>query len=180
MYLALERPWQGTASTTPAADAGVPIDAAPAPVAKKKRSRRGGGGPASVSREVDDTVVLTEADRRLEWRGDAVAAPPRTFDLGADDNARALDDSEIAQGVAAGSAAVVACIQRAVGEAPLTGEVTLQLLVGGDGRVTKSRLRAPAYLHEHGLTTCGRQAARSMRFAATGAPTVVTAPFYLD
>jgi hypothetical protein len=113
--------------------------------------------------------VLTDADRRLEWRGDAVALPPRTYDLTSDAEARPLDDGEISAGVDAGASALIACVTQAIGSAPLTGEITVQgLLVGGDGRVDKLRARAPAYLHEHGLVPCLRRAARGLRFAATG------------
>ena len=92
----------------------------------------------------------------------------------------ALDDGEIANGVAAGSPAVVDCIKDAAGAAPLSGQVTLQMLVGADGHVSKVRVRAAVYLHEHGLTACAKRAARGFDFAATGAPTVVTAPFFLN
>ena len=184
MYLGLRRPWQGGAAAPAVAVAAPPpIDAGVAPAGKKKRGKRvattsSAGG--AVEREVDDDVVLTDADRKVEWRGDAVAAPPRTIDMAAGDDARPLDDDEIAAGIAAGSRAVVDCIKDAAGPAPLSGEVTLKMLVGGDGRVTKVRVRAAVFLHEHGLTACARRAARSFGFASTGAPTVVTAPFYLN
>ncbi|MBK9031600.1 MAG: hypothetical protein IPL61_09745 [Myxococcales bacterium] len=183
MYLGLKRPWRGAPAPPPvAAIAPPPVDAGVAPTGKKKRGKRvattsSAGGAAE--REVDDDVVLTDADRKVEWRGDAVAAPPRLIDMEAAD-ARALDDDEIAAGIAGGSRAVVDCIKDAAGPAPLSGEVTLKMLVGGDGRVTKARVRAAVYLHEHGLTACARRAARGFSFAATGAPTVVTAPFYLN
>ena len=121
--------------------------------------------------------MLTDADRRLEWRGDSVALPPRTYDLTSDGEARPLDDGEIAAGVDAGARALVGCVSEAIGSAPLTGQVTVQFVVGGDGRVDKLRARAPAYLHDHGLVSCLRRAARGLRFAATGAPTLVTTPF---
>lgn len=185
MYLGLRPPWRSGATTAPPVAEAAPavLDAGVAPVAKKKRGKRtsttsSAGG--AVEREVDDDVVLTDADRKVEWRGDAVAAPPRTFDMGASDDARPLDDGEIASGVAGGSPAVVDCIKDAAGPAPLSGQVTLQMLVGADGKVTKARVRAAAYLHEHGLTACARRAAKSFDFPATGAPTVVTAPFYLN
>lgn len=184
MYLGLRPPWRTAhdaapvaAAPPPALDAGVPA----APKKKKgKRTSTTSSAGGAVEREVDDDVVLTDADRKLEWRGDAVATPARTLDMGASDDARPLDDGEIASGVAGGSPAVVDCIKDAAGAAPLSGQVTLQMLVGGDGKVTKARVRAAVYLHEHGLTACARRAARSFDFPATGAPTVVTAPFYLN
>jgi hypothetical protein len=53
------------------------------------------------------------------------------------------------------------------------------MLVTGEGRVTKVRMRAPQYLFAHGFQACARGAAKSLRFPSTGAPTVVTAPFDL-
>jgi len=184
MYLGLRPPWRTASAPPPVAavtpdapDAGVPA----APKKKKgKRTSTTSSAGGAVEREVDDDVVLTDADRKVEWRGDAVAAPPRTLDMGASDDARPLDDGEIANGVAAGSPAVVDCIKDAAGAAPLSGQVTLQMLVGADGRVSKVRVRAAVYLHEHGLTACAKRAARGFDFPATGAPTVVTAPFFLN
>jgi hypothetical protein len=183
MYLALEPPWRSAAPAPTEPVAAAPVDAGVADAGKGKKRRRGGAarpGGATVEREIDDEVVLTDADRRLEWRGDAVALPPRTYDLTSDAEARPLDDGEISAGVDAGASALIACVTQAIGSAPLTGEITVQLLVGGDGRVDKLRARAPAYLHERGLVPCLRRAARGLRFAATGAPTVVTAPFTVD
>jgi len=184
MYLGLRRPWRSPPAPTSVAVIDAPIDAGVAVASKKKKGRRTAttataDGP--VTREVDDDVELTVADRQLEWRGDAVAQPSRTLDLaGGDDGGRRLDDAEIASGVAGGSHAIVACIKDAAGGAPLSGEVTVQMLVDGDGKVTKLRVRAAAFLHEHGLTACAKRAGRGFPFAKTGAPTVVTAPFYLN
>jgi hypothetical protein len=185
MYLALERPWAGVAAKPagPVATAPPPQDAGVAPVGKKKRGRRTtttSSAAGAVEREVDDDVTLTDADRKLEWRGDAIAPPKAVLDMTDDGGGRPLDDDEIASGVASGARAVAECVKDAAGSAPLSGEVTLKLLVGGDGKVDKVRVRAAAYLHEHGLTTCAKRAARGFDFAATGAPTVVTAPFYLN
>ena len=75
---------------------------------------------------------------------------------------------------------MIGCITGAVGAAPLTGRVTVSMLVGGDGAVGKVRVQAPRYLHEHGLLACARKAARALPFPATGAPTVVTVPYDLE
>lgn len=184
-YLAIEPPWRtGVApievareATTPGLDAGV----------GKKKGRRRGGGPragaateAAEPYEVDEAIELTAADRMLEWRGDAVALPPGRVDLGGADDARPLDDGEIQGGIAGGSSAMVGCIKDAVGGAPLSAQVTMQMLVGGDGGVQKLRVRAPAYLHGNGLLACARRAARGFPFPGTGAATIVTAPFHLN
>ncbi len=186
MYLVLEPPWRGGGSTSEAsvavgdtADAGV--------VAKKKGKRKarvgggGGGGGAQEPFEVDEAIVLTEADKRLEWKGDAVALPPRTLDMaGGGDEGRPLDDGEIQGGVAGGSGPVIGCIKDATAGAAISAEVTVQMLVGADGKVSKVRVRAPAWLHDHGLLACARRAVRSMPFPSTGAATIVTAPYHLD
>lgn len=179
-YLALERPWKSAARPAPtvAAVTAPPIDAG-VTAKKKKRTTRTTTPTGAVEREVDDDITLTDADRALEWRGDAVALPPRTIDLAGGDG-RPLDDGEIQGAVASGSGAMVECIKDAAGGAPLSGAITLSLLVGGDGSVGKVKVRAPRYLHEHGLLACARKAARALPFPGTGAPTVVNVPYDLN
>lgn len=182
-YLALEPPWasDGSAAAGPVVAEAEPSDGGvPAPRKKGKRKPRSGGGGEPEPYEVDETITLTDADRKLEWRGDSVAAPPRTLDMEGDDGGRPMDDGEIQAGIAGGSGPMIDCIKDATAGAELSAEVTLQMLVGGDGRVGKLRVRAPAWLHSHGLLACARRAARSFPFASTGAPTVVTAPFHLN
>lgn len=180
-YLGIERPWRAPAKAPPVVAQVTPpaVDAGAAPKKGKRRTRT--TTPAgTVEREVDDDVVLTDADRALEWRGDAVALPPRTADLSGGDDGRPLDDGEIQAAVGRGSRDMIGCIADAAGGAPLAGTVTVSMLVGGDGQVAKVRVRAARYLHEHGLLACARRAARALPFAATGAPTVVTVPFELN
>ena len=181
-YLALERPWQGRAKAAPevVAVAPPPVDAGVAPRKKGRRTARTTTPAGAVEREVDDDIALTDADRALEWRGDAVALPPRTIDLAGGDEGRPLDDGEIQGAVSRGSSAMIACITDAAGGAPLSGAITLSLLVGASGSVDKVRVRAPHYLHERGLLACARRAARSLPVPSTGAPTVVTVPFDLN
>jgi hypothetical protein len=188
-YLALEQPWRSAARPTAevaAVTTTQPIDAGVAP--RKGKGRRttrtttaAGAVAGTVEREVDDDLVLSDADRALEWRGDAVSLPPRTLDLGAGDaEGRPLEDGEIQGTIVASSGPIIGCITTAAGGAPLSGTITLSMLVGGDGGVDKVRVRAPHYLHEHGLLACARGAARSLRFPSTGAPTVVTVPYELN
>lgn len=184
-YLVLEPPWRGGGSgagpivaVADTTDAGVPVKKK-----GKRKARVGGGGGAGGTQEpfeVDEEIVLTEADKRLEWRGDAVSLPPRTLDMAGADEGRPLDDGEIQSGIAGGSGPVIGCIKDATAGAALSAQVTLQMLVGADGRVGKVRVRAPQWLHAHGLLACARRAARAMPFPATGAPTVVTAPYHLE
>jgi hypothetical protein len=123
-------------------------------------------------------VPLTDADRRLEWRGDDVTLPPRKLDMTSDSEARPLDDSEInsAFGQAAG---VRDCVAQAATGTDLRAAIEVKLIVDGTGRVTRSRLHAPRYLFEHGLLACAQRALGRMKFPATGAPTLVSIPVNL-
>jgi len=181
MYLALERPWaRGAAPSAPvvaeaAPDAGVPAR-------RGKRRARGGGRSAigAGESELEPAIVLTDADRRLEWRGDAVELPPRRVDMEGGDEGRPLAAAEIQGALDRDAGAMLSCIGQATGPAPLTGTITLKLLVDPSGRPVRTRVQAPAYLFEHGLLACARRAAQSLGFPATGAHTVVTAPFELN
>jgi hypothetical protein len=181
MYLALEQPWRSAApavSEAPA-DAG-PAVAEPTKGKKKKRRRSGGGGGGGVTEvPVDDTIVLTPADTKMSWRGDAVERPPATMDMTdpAGDEARALSNGEIQATISNDGGALERCVVDAVGSAPYSGEVTIKMLVDGDGRATKTRVHAPAFMHEAGLLSCARGAARQMGYPAVGGFTVVTIPF---
>src|SRR5258708_5447251 len=119
MYLVLRPPWAGGASLP---DAGVvaqaPIDAA---VGKPKKSTKrphhtGTGGRTSAGPDfepgTDDpddkpapTIVLSAADRALEWRGDATAIA-RKIDMNAPGDARPLDAGEINSTVGSQSGSV--------------------------------------------------------------------------
>jgi hypothetical protein len=191
-YLALERPWSSSAKA-PSADAGVAVASADggAPAkgkGKGKRKRGGGGGSgADVGDEAlagdevyEPPPVLTAADRAMSWKGDAVSLPPRTIDMAGGDEGRPLDSGEINGVLQSDGDAIVSCIAKARGAAQLEADITVKMLVGGDGRVTASRVRAPAYLFDHGLLACAQRAARGLRFPSTGAATVVDAPFELS
>jgi len=187
MYLTLRPPWGGGAITPPDAgpvasapsDAGVPGKPKPK---RRQGSRTGAGSTSSTGGAVDDVepapVPLTDADRRLEWRGDDVTLPPRKLDMTSDSEARPLDDSEIntAFGQAAG---VRDCVAQAATGTDLRAAIEVKLIVDGTGRVTRSRLHAPRYLFEHGLLACAQRALGRMKFPATGAPTLVSIPVNL-
>lgn len=181
VYLGIERPWEGgEASAAVAADAGVePVArAGDGNKRRKKRRKRSGGGNGS---EVlgDPIVELSAADRQLVWNGPGVALSPRDVDMGSADEGRSLDQGEIDQAVAASADAIVDCIKDARGNAELAATITMKALVEGTGRVSKVRVRAPRYLIENGVASCIRSEANAMRFAATGAQTVVSVPFNL-
>jgi hypothetical protein len=177
MYLALERPWRSAAGAPEViSDAGAGADPAVASKAKKKRRpRRGGGGSSPVDSE--EAATLTEADRRMVWKGDAVERPPASVDMSADGEARSLDGGEIQGAIDTGGDALRDCVARGVGAASWNGDVTVKLLVDGDGKVVKSRVHAPAFTFDHGLLGCMRQGAARLRFPAVGGWTVVTVPF---
>lgn len=181
MYLVLRPPWAGGAA--PPRDAGVVASAgSDGGVTKpKKKRRRPPGSPGQPGPdEYDETEPppLSDADRRLEWRGDDVALPPAKIDMGGGES-RALDDGEINAVVSGQSGGIRDCVAQGATGTDLRATITIKLLVDGNGRVTRSKIQAPRYLFEHGLLACAQRAARGMKFAATGAPTLVTFPVNL-
>lgn len=172
-YAALERPWRSSEAVVSNPDAGPTTE----PVAKQGgKSRKKRRAPTAAD---EGPPVLTAADLELVWKGDPVALPARAVDMGGGDDARALRADEINEVLRARSSAIQQCIAEAAGQAELRASITLEMLVTGEGRVTKVRMRAPQYLFAHGFQACASRAAKSLRFPSTGAPTVVTAPFDL-
>jgi hypothetical protein len=162
---------------------------------KKKKGRRGGGGPGLVSgddpdlggddggdvgTEETEPIVLSAADRKLEWRGEEISLPPRTFDMEDGKESRALDDGEIGAVISRRGSGVIDCLVRAATGTDLSATITLKLAVGGDGKVGKMKMQAPHYLFEQGAYACVKKAASRFDFPATGAGTIVTAPFELS
>jgi hypothetical protein len=171
-YLALEKPWATQESTSEAS-----LDAGPAKPSKDKKKKKKRRKRRSKAPTGDEIPVLTDADRKLISKGDRVELPTKSVDMAGEGGGRALSGSEINDTIRSRSKPMIRCINDATGNAPLKAQVTLKLLVGPDGRVQKSRVRAPAYLFDHGFYDCARGAARELVFPATGAHTVVTAPF---
>ena len=190
MYLALRPPWGGGA-TAVSADApvvsSVPGDAG-AGSAKSTKKRPGKKRPtgattvATGNEEFEETETepelppLSDADRRLEWRGDDVTLPATRIDMGAGGDARPLEDTEINATINAQSGAVRDCVVTGATGTDLRATITVKLVVDGNGKVTKSKLHAPRYLFGKGLLNCTQKALRTMKFPATGAPTLVTLP----
>lgn len=200
MYLALRPPWGGGATTAPAPiDAGVvvqaPTDAGPA--GKKKKRRRPhtpgttapgelptidstfGDGDDEGPEETEPVAQLTAADRAMEWRGDDVTLPPAKIDMAGGKEARALDDGEINATIGGQAGGVRDCVVKAATNTDLRATITVKMVVGGDGRVTRSRVQAPHYLFEKGMLGCVQRSLGRMKFPATGAPTSVTLPVTL-
>lgn len=149
------------------------------PAVKKRPGRRPGGRPVSEDGGGEE-IVLTAGDRALEWRGEDVTLPPARIDMGAGGGeARKLDDGEINGVIAGQSEGVRECVAKLATGTDLAATITVQLVVDGGGRVTRSRVQAPRYLVGKGLHECVQRAARQMRFPATGAPTLVVFPVHL-
>jgi hypothetical protein len=182
IFALLEKPWaSGEEVQAATMDAGSPDDLDEPKKNKKRRGkrRRAGSGSGELQ-EIDERVQLTAADRQLVWRGPKIVAPNKDVDFGEGGDGRSLDDSEIDQGIQPKQDKFVSCIADARGQAELAANITLKLLVNGKGGVQKVRVRAPSYLLKHGLYDCATEVARTMRFPASGAPTVVTVPFNLS
>jgi hypothetical protein len=201
MYLALRQPWAGH-GTSPS-DAGVvaaaPADAGTKKPGKKRVHRRppnggavgGGGGNVVAGGEEgwgsadyieeapQQLVQLSASDRALEWRGDDTSPPKQTIDMNSGKESRPLDDNEIRAVIASQSGGVQSCVVEGATNTNLSGTITVRMIVDGSGRVTKSKLQAPRYMHEHGLLSCVKGALTRMHFPATGAATLVTMPINL-
>lgn len=135
-----------------------------------------GGGEET---EPPRLIQLSAADRRLEWRGDDTSPPKRSIDMGNDSEARSLDNSEIQSVIASQSGPVQRCVVDAATNTDLHGTITVKMVVEGTGRVSRSRVQAPRYMHSQGVLSCVQRALRSVKFPATGAPTLVTLPVNL-
>lgn len=191
MYLALRPPWGGGATTPPAEPAvvaAVPGDAGAgsAKPGKKRGGKRRPPGSTTAAPTGDDfeetepeLPPLSDADRRLEWRGDDVTLGPQRIDMGAGGDARPLEDTEINATIDAQAGGVRECVVQGATGTDLRATITVKLVVDGNGRVTRSKLHAPRYLFEKGLLGCAQKALRTMKFPATGAPTLVTLPVAL-
>jgi hypothetical protein len=192
MYLVLRPPWAPRTHAPPADAPPVVLVPGDAGVPHPKKRRRphpatGAGQPAgpataSADGESEDPLppALTAADRALEWRGDDVSLPPQHLDLAAGGaQPRALDDGEINQTITGQAGGVRDCVVQGATGTELSATITVRLLVDGRGRVTRSRIQAPHYLHEHGLLTCTQRAVARMHFPATGGATIVTLPVNL-
>jgi hypothetical protein len=200
MYLALRQPW--ASHGTPPSDAGVvavaPTDAGVKKPTRKRIRRRpstpgnpgnpggagnlvnggeeGWGGGDTIEEVGPQLVQLSAADRALEWRGDDTSPPRQTIDMNSGKEARPLDDGEIRSTISSQSGGVQTCVVQAATNTDLSGTITVRMIVDGGGRVTRSKLQAPRYMHEHGVLSCVKSALTKVHFPATGAATLVTMP----
>jgi hypothetical protein len=207
MYLALRPPWASEDVQADKREqvAEVPGDAG---VDKPKRKKRGGGrrlgggghrpgpGPGPGGDDEDwansggteegpeefkppRLVKLSASDRALEWRGDDTSPPKQALDMSSGAESRALDNSEIQATISSQSGPVQSCVVQAATNTDLSGTITVKMIVEGTGRVSRSRVQAPRYLHNQGVLACIQRAVRGMKFPPTGAPTLVTLPVHL-
>lgn len=186
MYLALQRPWERRVPTTPSE--GPPVVVVNRDVNKPapKKKRRPSTAPRTPNAPDDDAddpgpppVVLTAADRALEWRGEDTPTPSQSIDMANGNEARRLEDAEITSTFASQGAPVKACVVQSATNTDLRATITLKLIVDGSGKVTRSRVQAPHYLFERGLEACVQRALGRLKFPSTGAPTLVTMPINL-
>jgi hypothetical protein len=199
MYLALRPPWASDDSAPAESDqvAEAPTGDAGVGKTKKKKGGRGGrrpGGQNFAGGEDEDwansggggeetepprLVQLSAADRGLEWRGDDTSPPKQNLDMSSNADARALDNGEIQSVISSQSGPVQACFVRAAANTDLSGAMTVKMVVDGNGRVSRSRVNAPRYMFSQGVLACVQGAVKSMKFPATGMPTLVTLPVNL-
>ncbi len=177
-WLLMARPWR-SAEQPSALQA--PADAAPAQTPGKKKPRRGKRGGATDDGSEQPAPELSAADRERVWRGAALSLPSRSIDMGSESSARPLEAGEIDDTMRRSAQPIMSCIESALAGAQLSGgSVELEMLVSSAGAVQKVRVGAPRWLMEHGFADCASAAARRIRFPATGAPTIVNAPFHVD
>jgi hypothetical protein len=163
------------ATRAPAA-AAVVAPEAPAAPAKGKKRRASAGAAREAAAADEEPVAVTEADLRTASEGDALRAAS-SVDMTSGTEPRDLAQDEIDGTFAQRADALVACITRARGAAPVNGRVVAGVVAGPDGRVLRTRVEAPAYLLRNGLGACARRELAGLRFPATGRETVVTVPF---
>jgi hypothetical protein len=187
MYLALRPPWGGGTTQSPA-DAGVVAVGKPDAGTKPSKPRRRPGGQTPRTGSNDDideplppVVHLSDADRRLEWRGDDMAMPPKVIDMAGSDEGRSLTDAEINGVLSSQTQPLRDCVVQGATNTDLRATtVTVDYILDGRGRGYRARFEAPHYFFEHGFMYCARKGLAVMRFPATGAPTRVTFPIHLD
>jgi hypothetical protein len=113
--------------------------------------------------------------------GDVLKPRDTNVDLGAGGaEVRDLSQAEIDGTFGGAASGITSCITQARGAAPVTGTISVGVVVGPDGRVVKSRVEAPAWLLRHGLYRCVKREVSGLRFPAAGRDTVVTVPFNLS
>ncbi len=174
-------------SAGPTVAAAAPDAGVADPGGKKKAKGRGAGGvrrggDLGGNEEFADEPIpeLSAADLAMGAEGDSLKPRPRDVDLSNDTEVRDLTSSEINGAIGASQQEVTDCITQARGPAPVTGTITVGMIVDPEGRVLRSRVEAPSWLLRHGLYRCVRRAVSSLRFPSVGKDTVVTFPVNLN
>lgn len=187
--------WRPTQDPCRACGAGTRCEAAmclPAarsepPVVVKKRPRRGAAAGAAGStagtageEPARPAIVLKPGDLKSVSSGDNLGTT-EVIDLTREGGSdRELEQEDLDAVFRKGQPEVLACLDEARGEAPVTGRMTVSLRVQRSGAVSGVRIEAPAYLMAHGLATCVRPIIVRMRFPASSRGQVVSYPFSLN
>ena len=201
-YLVLRPPWAKHDTAPADTEQVAEAPTGDAGVGKPKKKRRGGGGHRPTGAggqnfaggededwansggggeetEPPRLVQLSAADRALEWRGDDTSPGKTTLDMGNGAESRSLENGEIQSVISSQSGPAQNCIVKAAANTDLSGSFTVKMVVEGNGRVARSRLQAPHYMFTQGVLGCVQGAVKTMKFPATGAPTLVTLPVSL-
>lgn len=137
---------------------------------------QGWGSGDYVEETEPQLVQLSAADRAVEWRGDDTTRPTQKIDMGGGAESRSLDDGEIRSTIDGQSGPAQQCVVAGATNTNLNGQISVKLVVDGNGHVIKSKVQAFHYMFEHGLLGCVQRAVGKMKFPATGASTLVTMP----
>jgi hypothetical protein len=126
----------------------------------------------------EEIPQITAADLKPDADGDVLR--PRTLTIDAESTGpepRDLSQSEVDGTFATVKPQIVRCIIDARGLAPVSGKITVGVVIGPDGKVFKSRVEGPAYLMDQGLYSCVKSVLSTMRFPAPGKDIVASVPF---
>ena len=149
---------------------------------KRRRRRRGrgrrapGGNTTTTDVVIDEDIELSARDRQVITVGDSLALSERTVDMAGGDT-RNLSQGEIDGAIRQRADAIIGCITRARGPAPLSGRVNVGFVVDARGNVTRQRIEAARYLVDEGLVRCLGPVLSRLSFPAVGKETVVRVPF---
>jgi hypothetical protein len=125
----------------------------------------------------EEIPQITAADLKIEADGDVLRPRTLTIDAESEEEPRDLTQSEVDGTFASVKPQIVQCIKEARGAAPVSGKITVGVVIGPDGKVFKSRVEGPAYLMDQGLYGCIKGTVTPLRFPAPGKDIVATIPF---
>jgi hypothetical protein len=133
--------------------------------------------PSEAIPPQEEIPQITAADLKIEADGDVLRPRTLTIDAESEEEPRDLTQSEVDGTFASVKPQIVRCITEARGLAPVSGKITVGVVIGPDGKVFKSRVEGPAYLMDQGLYGCVKGVVATLRFPAPGKDIVATIPF---